>query len=83
MCLLKLYLKESDVNIIYSNDNCMRMECKHKRGERDIDRIKFLMCSQCKIASYCSRRCAKLDWNKGYHKVYCRVYGELATANSE
>ena len=48
-------------------------EYKNKRGKKNIDRVRFLIHEKCKIASYCSRRCTKLDWNKGYHKMYCKL----------
>ena len=67
-------LQKERLSEYYSNEECMRFECKNKRGKKSNDRIKFLMCEKCKIASYCSRRCAKLDWNTGHHKMYCELY---------
>ena len=66
-----------------SNDKCMRMECKNKRGKKNFDRIKFLKCTKCRIASYLSTRCAKLDWNKGYHKEYCKLYYDVGSHDYE
>ena len=33
---------------------------------------KFYLCSGCFMVFYCSKRCQKLDWNKGGHKQFCK-----------
>eukprot|EP01084_Bolivina_argentea_P077082 139757_1 len=32
---------------------------------------KWKKCSGCLLARYCSKKCQKLDWNKGFHKRLC------------
>ena len=70
---------QKEMSKYYSKEECMRIECKNKRGLKNINQ--FLKCRKCRIASYCSRRCAKLDWNKGYHKIYCKLYYDFSTHN--
>ena len=62
----------------YAKEKCMRLQCENTRGRKGVDRIGFVLCKKCKIASYCSRRCAKLDWNRGSHKEYCQSYADIS-----
>lgn len=50
---------------------CLREQC-NVRKEMD-EKYKFVKCSNCFVAIYCSRKCAKIDWNSkhGFHKKYC------------
>ena len=41
--------------------------CDHCRDSRE--RTLLLVCSRCRIAQYCSRKCQVADWSR--HKVYC------------
>ena len=34
---------------------------------------KFLLCSKCKVARYCSRECQSSDWKAGGHKKVCKL----------
>ena len=61
---------------LYANQDCMRSKCKKKRGDKGIR--KFITCKNCFVGVYCSRKCAKYDWNKGYHKMYCQILGHIA-----
>lgn len=42
----------------------------HRCFNCDEDFSKMKMCSKCKVAFYCSRKCQKEDWVKG-HKEKC------------
>eukprot|EP01084_Bolivina_argentea_P136313 240069_1 len=52
------------------NEKCQRLKCKVKRKNE----MKWLKCSKCLVATYCSKKCAKFDWKHGNHKKYCDVY---------
>jgi TPR repeat protein len=49
----------------------MNLECCYCKGK---GRVK--LCNKCKLVSYCSVECQKLDWKK-WHRKYCRPYLEL------
>eukprot|EP01084_Bolivina_argentea_P254623 428096_1 len=56
------------------NDQCcIRQKCNAMRENSN----KFLKCSSCLVAIYCSKKCAKLDWKYGYHKKYCADYRQM------
>ena len=51
------------------NEKCHRSQCKQMRRSA----TKWIRCSGCFIAAYCSRKCAKYDWTYGSHGVYCKM----------
>ncbi|KAI0779205.1 hypothetical protein BC629DRAFT_1594572 [Irpex lacteus] len=42
-----------------------------KCWKRKADGVKLMVCSKCKIASYCSAECQKADWS--FHKQACKA----------
>merc|ERR1712129_498707 len=54
-------------------DKCQRLKCRKRRKDKD----NWIQCSRCRVASYCSKKCAKYDWKYGNHKQYCMQYVEL------
>eukprot|EP01084_Bolivina_argentea_P017717 33059_1 len=59
----------------YEKQECMRMRCTNIRGRKGSkNKIKFVKCMQCHVATYCSKKCAIYDWTRGYHKLYCSIY---------
>ena len=59
-------------------DKCMKLEgiecqwkyCKKRNGNEK----KFRKCKGCRLCRYCSKKCQKLDWNKGCHKQICALF---------
>ncbi|KAE9387760.1 hypothetical protein BT96DRAFT_475093 [Gymnopus androsaceus JB14] len=43
--------------------------------------VKFLLCSQCGTACYCSRQCQKLHWNS-WHRDYCEKVARRSAGKS-
>ena len=64
--------KKDGVNDLQMRNVWGLMECKNKRGKKNVDRIKFFTCKKCRIASYCSRLCVQID---------CKLYYDFATHN--
>merc|ERR1719361_2234596 len=54
-------------------ENCQRIGCKIKRSDSN----KWLKCSECLVATYCSKKCAKYDWKYGNHKEHCPKYVQM------
>ncbi len=54
---------------------CQRLQCKQIRGNNK----KFYICKRCRVASYCSRKCFKKDWNvkDSVHRNYCQKYVDI------
>lgn len=51
---------------------CQWQGCERKNKYDESKRIeKFKKCGNCRMVRYCSVRCQKLDWNRGYHKQIC------------
>eukprot|EP01084_Bolivina_argentea_P299819 516866_1 len=48
---------------------CFREKCNITRM---LGHSKFVKCSWCLTATYCSKKCAKIDWKFGYHKQCCK-----------
>eukprot|EP01084_Bolivina_argentea_P030416 56377_1 len=68
---LEMYWKRRKIKQV-----CLFAKCnitKHKLSHK-----KFVKCSKCLAAVYCSKRCAKLDWKNGYHKEYCDAYAQIS-----
>eukprot|EP01083_Nonionella_stella_P046948 125709_1 len=38
---------------------------------------KYHLCSGCRIATYCSKKCQKQDWKRNRHKLICQTYTRL------
>lgn len=53
--------------------NNKNLQCHNKRCRKTERKSKYC-CSRCRVAIYCSRRCQKLDWNRGKHKEQCKAY---------
>eukprot|EP01084_Bolivina_argentea_P232018 391140_1 len=51
--------EEKRVNIFDECNWC------HKQG------FEFKICGGCKLSFYCSKKCQKLDWKLGTHKIFC------------
>merc|ERR1712129_562964 len=57
---------------------CQRIKCRKTRGDVEC----FFKCSKCFVSMYCSKKCAKLDWKYGQHKVICASFSdELCMVN--
>ena len=50
---------------------CQWKHCKNKNGNK---RKKFRKCKGCRLCRYCSKKCQKLDWNRGCHKEMCGLF---------
>eukprot|EP01084_Bolivina_argentea_P309187 534786_1 len=50
---------------------CQWISCHNSKQKQKRKNLKWYKCSMCVIVYYCSKRCQKLDWNKGYHKKFC------------
>eukprot|EP01084_Bolivina_argentea_P291638 501249_1 len=62
---------------------CIRANCQRTKGDRKKNKFrKFVKCSKCLVAIYCSRKCAKYDWIRGYHRKYCKRYADIANKNT-
>ena len=53
---------------------CQRVKCSQIRGNDT-----FYICKRCRVATYCSRRCFKKDWNPidSVHRNYCQKYVDI------
>lgn len=58
---------EVDFVTVPALQRCFWIKCKNVEKEGQ----KFLVCSSCRIARYCSKKCQKKDWKKGEHKIVC------------
>ncbi len=62
----KLLMKVAFRRIQLVTKLCSNIKCKMLRAEIK----KYKICSKCKVAMYCSKKCQKYHWNK-QHRVYC------------
>eukprot|EP01084_Bolivina_argentea_P320408 555921_1 len=60
------------------NGKCQRLKCKLMRKNKN----KWLICSKCLVATYCSKKCAKYNWKYGNHKKYCQTYYQVRNMDS-
>eukprot|EP01084_Bolivina_argentea_P054102 99235_1 len=63
---LKKHMKQYQT-ICKENMKCHWNLCAKKRKNV----VKLYKCKKCQVSRYCSKRCQKLDWKKGYHKLLC------------
>lgn len=74
-------------NIKCGNNNCRKSYTMDKYGfepfpelslemlqkwENRNSRKKWYICKGCKTVYYCSRKCQKINWNKGEHRKHCK-----------
>ena len=52
-----------------SEEQCQSGKCEKTRD--------LMICSECLVTSYCSRKCAKYDWKYGHHKHFCNSFAKL------
>ena len=59
------------------------IECQWKYCTRknDNNTDKFRKCKGCRLSRYCSKKCQKLDWNKGCHKQICALFDNANIQN--
>ena len=46
-----------------------KINCQHCQKEQEENKPEFKKCSRCNVATYCSKKCQKLEW--GMHKLVC------------
>eukprot|EP01084_Bolivina_argentea_P089067 160789_1 len=69
----KFILKIKDIEWVKRIKNKMKrnIKCNYKYCKNDQSKCKLRLCSKCKIAYYCCKRCQKKDWSVGNHCNSC------------
>ena len=64
-----------DASTVQGRPTCARAFCQRLGS----DEKKFLRCSRCRLAFYCSPECQRADWK--YHKMVCGRISDLASSD--
>jgi hypothetical protein len=65
-----------------SNNRMVCFHCGKSPDDADAsssEKLKFLKCARCAVASYCRKECQVQDWKKGGHKSACESYSRVGT----
>eukprot|EP01084_Bolivina_argentea_P094612 170093_1 len=82
MSAFMLLKNESSADNMYKSFRLLSKKvCKEKKNDVECQNGKCRMrkrhgkmykCGGCRVVRYCCKKCQKYDWNKNYHKLYCK-----------
>lgn len=69
--IFEIFFKSNMTHYLSENKTCQWIYCRKNKQENTNNNLKWYKCRKCVIVYYCSKKCQKLDWNRGYHKKFC------------
>ena len=76
--LKKQFSQPIDIQFVNNMDNnyidkiCYNPICRKKKSQLKRKSKKFYKCKDCKIVTFCSRKCQKIHWKRCNHKQQCK-----------
>lgn len=75
-CIKKRIHNENKIYQQMLSVNLHKRHCDNKKSKQ-IKKLKFFKCKQCRMVYYCSRKCQKIDWVQ-HHRNICKGFALLA-----
>eukprot|EP01084_Bolivina_argentea_P032000 59203_1 len=75
----RMYQQLRKFAIKYKKISTQNMQCHWRFCAKRRKHVKKLYkCVKCRVSRYCSKKCQKLDWKNGCHKILCAKYSSFS-----